>query len=568
MTTRILSKMKKTIPFYLLHSLSAAAILTLTACGPTPVKPVEEKKKQPDAVDVSHIETKTVIEAEQLKPLTETEIREKITLAQQQQNWVKFVQLNQQIWQTADETTQVDIEQTLWQTLNQQDFTTTENIRNQLTHSEDTSVQAWAALIEAIKGPVSQLQNSLSSLIESHPDAIYHHNVLPELQTALAEISPAQQIAVLLPFQGKYQHVSAQIRSGIMQAFFASDQTTTLKFYDSSDLERLETVYQQAKLEGADFVIGPLRKSAIEQLSHIADENMLTLNKGELGQYTQFSFKSADEVSQMVKQFKALGYQNIGILSNDSRGDYKLASALKTAWQADKPHTAVLSTYPDQTPKLRNALGDLINEGSSKARYNTLRWATGRTLSFFPRTRQDFDAIVIVDDRRRMAVFKPQFAFFELDMPLYGSSQLTPKKFQKIETVADLAGVQFLTYPATLTPGSLLSKFEAFGWDSFQIAKHMPQMKLGSTLDMTKTGKLSLQDQLIAQHLVWVKYNRKGQLEAVASLAQSLPEPSKLIPNEPAVIEAVAAPLPPADKATSDTVDAASQPRVIPSSAP
>ncbi len=510
--------MKNIIPLYpvkiLALSSALIALLSLNGCSTPP----KHTQKAPTSTEPSYAPEvlKTTpppqIKAEDLITLSKIELELQTATAQQQGEWPNFILLNQQLWQTASESEQAQIEQRIWDAISQHPLESIKSIIQILKQHPNTSVQQWGELLATLKGPAESLQTNLAKLSESSHDAIYMHHLLPGINMQNSLFTPPKHIAVLLPFEGKYEHVSNQIKSGIMKAFMASNQQAQVTFHNSSDLDNLENLYQQTKQAGADFIIGPLRKEAIDRLITVADEEVLALNRIEYAPFTQFSYKSADEISQLIRYFKAKNYQNIGILSNDGTADSKMASALKTAWEQEINHRAIVSIYPDKKPKLRQALSALINEGKSKERYDTLRWATGHKLKFFPRTRQDFDAIVIIDNATRMAVFKPQFAFFNLKTPIYGTAQLSPKKPQYIKTNRDLAGVQFLTHSVVFQPEDLTSNFEAFGWDSFQVATHLHNLKMGGYLAHGKTGELTLKDQLIQQNLIWATYDSKGKL--------------------------------------------------------
>lgn len=510
--------MKNIIPLYPVKilALSSALItfLILNGCS-TPPKHAQKvpTPTQPSyAPEVLKTTPPPQIKAEDLITLSETELELQTATAQQQAEWPNFILLNQQLWQTASESEQAQIEQRIWDAISQQPLEAIKSTIQTLKQHPNISVQQWGALLETLKGPAESLQKNLAQLSENNPDAIYMHHLLPGFNMQNSLFTPPKHIAVLLPFEGRYEHVSNQIKNGIMKAFMASDQQTQLTFHNSSDLNNLENLYQQTKQAGADFIIGPLRKEAIDRLITVADEEVLALNRIEYAPFTQFSYKSADEISQFIHYFKAQNYQHIGILSNDGVADSKMAHALKVAWEHETNHRATVSLYPDKKPKLRQALSTLINDDKSKERYDTLRWATGHKLKFSPRTRQDFDAIIIIDNATRMAVFKPQFAFFNLKTPIYGTAQLTPKNPQHIKINRDLAGVKFLTHSVVFQPENLTSNFEAFGWDSFQVATHLHNLKMGGYLSHGKTGELTLKDQLIQQHLIWATYNSKGKL--------------------------------------------------------
>ncbi len=513
--------MKNTMPFYLVQSATIISLFALTACSTAPIshkkspttQPTVQQESSGNAVEIAKSITPPPLKPEDLVTLSDIELELQINQAHQQGHLPNFILLNHQLWQNASNSEQAQIEQRIWNRLSQQPLEEIKRTIQRLKQDRSPSVRQWGELLSVLKGPAETLSTQLNHLMKSNSDAIYMHHLLPGIQMQMANVSPPpQHIAVLLPFDGKYEHISSQIKSGIMKAYMASSQTIQLRFYNTSNLDKLEETYLQAKREGADFIIGPLRKEAIDHLITIADENVLALNKIDYAPFLQFSYKSANEVAQLVAHLKAKNYQNIGILSNNSRQDLKMAQTIKQAWNQFPGHSTLLSTYPNKSPKLRKALGDLINEANSKERYNTLRWATGQKLHFFPRTRQDFDAIIIIDDSARMAVFKPQFAFFNLKTPIYGTSQLSPKKPQRIQRNRDLSGVTFLAHPVIFQPENLTSNFEAFGWDSFQVATQLDNLRLGGYLAQGKTGELTLNDQLIQQNLVWAIYNKKGQI--------------------------------------------------------
>ena len=520
----ILSKMKKTIPFYLIHSLIFTSLITLSGCTEQPVKPAKKASELKATAQVVKTDVKESLPSEELQSFSQSELQLQIKLAAEIQDWTTYIQLSDHLWQQSDEESQAQIEQEVWDQLKYVDSAAIDSF----SQHDDSGVRAWGLLLSILNGPAQRLEESLQNLSASRTEsndriAIYQNHLLPELQQKLSGLEAVKQIAVLLPFQGKYEQVSKQIQAGMLKAFLASDQSTTLKFYDTFQLDQVEAVYQLAKQEGADFVIGPLRKEALEQLAHLEDSNILALNKIEAAEFYQFSFKSADEVSQMVALFNQHNYRHLGILTNNGRTELSKATALQQAWQETPLNSATLSIYPDEKPKLRDALEKLINEDTSHTRYNNLRWTIGQSLSFFPRMRQDFDAIVILDNRNRIAVFKPQFAFFELKVPVYGSTQLSPKNLQENRPYVDLKGVKFLTYPAALNPEELNTLFEAYGWDSFQLVSQMNKMRVGAILDNGKTGLLSLHNHDFLQKLVWAQYNKDGLIEPMpATLATEI----------------------------------------------
>lgn len=521
-------KMMITMPFYVnkpLKILFASALLTgLTACGTLPEKKptteVEAKSKQVEAAAKSEVKRlKKAYSIEELKALRNQAAAKAL--------WPEYLEHTTAIWHKSDTNNQQKLEEQAWSIINTLSATQMQKIAQH----PNQDVQAWFHLYNAFNSANIDFDMALNNLISFDQDAIFNGHLVEQLLANQPVQQEIKQLAVLLPMQGKYKVISHQIRSGIIKAFYASDQSIQIRFYDSSDINNLENIYTQAKQEGADRIIGPLRKQAIQELAAFHDNSMLALNKVEGISIPQFSFKSSDPSVQMRNRFEQSGYKRIGILTNDSKNSVAEAQKLQYLWK-QAGHEAEISIYPNERPKLRDALGKLIHETSSKERKNNLRWLVGENLNFFPRTRQDLDAIVILDSEHRMAVFRPQFDFFALQVPLFSNSKMSPKNFQDIKPNKDLQEVQFLSYPAVLNPVDLINKFEAFGWDSFQVSTHMPQLEKGACLTDTKTGVLSMDGMLIKQKQVWAQYNKQGLLiEAPKVIASASSINAVVAPN-------------------------------------
>lgn len=490
-----------------------ATVLGLVSCGGAPIKPEtapQEKlaklveQKQPVDTALMPAPTLSIDDLKQLR-----------MQAAAQQDWSNYFVYSSQVWALLNNTPnlQAELEDQAWSILN----SLSSAQLSVLESAQQPDIQAWLSLQQTLQSQNQTFNLALLNLQSFESDAIFHKHLLPRLLMERQAEFGGEQIAVLLPFTGKYNVVSKQIRDGIIKAFFHSDQSANLRFYDSSDLANLQNTYSQAKLDGADRIIGPLRREALQELAGYQDSQMLALNQIDDASFLQFSFKSANPSAQMLDKLSQANFQRIGILSNDNKKTLAKANQLQFAWlQADL--NAEINIYPDTNPRLRDALGALIHENHSKERKNNLRWMLGKELNFFPRLRQDLDAIVIFDDAHRMAVFRPQFDFFDIDMPILGSTELTPKNFQQSAINKDLKEVRFLTYPATLDPADLNSKFEAFGWDSFLISQHMTVLREGACLSSGKTGILSLEDNEIKQRYIWAEYDRKGQLTDASEL--------------------------------------------------
>ncbi|RUM91438.1 MAG: hypothetical protein DSZ27_06530 [Thiomicrospira sp.] len=430
--------------------------------------------------------------------------------AKNDQAWAEYTQLSRELWTEVDDANRLAIEFQVWSTFKNLPDTTLQKIQN--TYEDNADLQNWLRLVEATQQkPISQKQ-ALRDLREFYPTALYSEHLLPELQNKLKHPATIKNIAVLLPFSGEYANISLQIRNGLLKNHFANQSDLNIRFYDSSDLNEVKQTYLTAIHQGAEWVIGPLRKEAVEILAELKPENLLALNQISNSTIKQFNFKSESEATQITHKLQYHDFKRIGILTSTASSDTNLAQHILYNWIQTEGNHAVLKTYPTQRPNLRNALGSVINEPESEARKNNLRWLFKEQIHFAPRLRQDLDAIILIGSTERLAVFKPQFKFFDLNLPTYGTSKLTPAQLKQTPPNKDLSHLIFPTMTAALKETSLKTPFEAFGWDSLTVVLNHENLAPGLCLNKGMTGKLSMQDNLIDHTFIWAQYDRYGYI--------------------------------------------------------
>ena len=497
---------------------------TLTGCGTQPPKPepVVKKVAPPEPkVEITPVVPEPVVVA--IDPEVE---RQK---AFQEQDWERYLQFSDDLWQESPDQRRAQLESEIWQNLLPLD----DMVLQRLEDNVDMRVNAWAYLVRVFRLQGLDFKQGLKNLEIFEQDAIYQAHLLPQLLTQIPSEKSIQKIAVFLPVNSKYGPVAEQIRDGILKAFYQNQnlqQQLQLRFYDSSDETQVSSRYFQAKQEGADVIIGPLRKSAVEQLQGFDDDYIIALNDiGKPTPFPQFSLKSSDKIGQMTNAFVQQRYQNIGIIGSDNAEQGLQATLLINAWNNPPYHTQTQVTYSDEKPRFRQAFDQLINASNSIERKNVLSRTIGEKLDFYPRTRKDLDAIVVFDSAQRLAVINPQKDLYQLDIPIYSPTKMTGRNLAAMQNNRDLRDVTVLTQPLVLNPDNIGSAFEAFGWDSLMLASHIGSLKQGGCLSNTKTGHLRLQDNKVVQELVWAKFNRQGKL-----LAYQLPQISEepTLPND------------------------------------
>ena len=499
---------KKTMGLSLLSS-----TLLLAACS-NPIKsekpksdPVKEVKQEAPAepkVEVFATQVPEVIEA-----IDPEETRQEALL---NNDWPTYLTLSEDLWKGALPEDQAAIEQEIWQNIHYLDAVTL----HRLSDSDNPSVQGWALLTLMTQQTGWQQQLTILNLQTYFAENSFNQTLLPQLLAEMPQADPIQKIAVFLPETGKYKAVGQFIKQGIIKSYYKNlglQSSLRLSFYDSADITQISKLYYQAKQDGADFIIGPIQKPALEQLATIDDSQLLGLNRIDYAPFAQFNLKNAQSQEQLIAALGAQNFHSLAILGDNSPKQTEQVQAFAQIWQEANPENRItIHQYEANSKNFRSALGQLVHETESVDRRNTVRWVTQEKISYFPRLRQDLDVILMLDKANLLAVFNPQLDFYQLDLPVYADSALRAKTLKQTEPNKDLKGIKLLNHPYALNPENLNNIFEAFGWDSLLLALQNQQLRMGGCLTSGKTGILSLEDNLVQQQLVWTEYDWKGQL--------------------------------------------------------
>jgi outer membrane PBP1 activator LpoA protein len=132
---------------------------------------------------------------------------------------------------------------------------------------------------------------------------------------------------------------------------------TTSKNYPTTQANILAQ-YQQAASEGADLIIGPLDKEALEVLlanSSVLTVPVLSLNYASAGQTApalyQFGLSPEDEARQIALVASQRGLRQALVLVPDSQWGSRLAEAFSRAYQAAGGQVMHQLAYPNNSTK-------------------------------------------------------------------------------------------------------------------------------------------------------------------------------------------------------------------------
>ena len=432
----------------------------------------------------------------------------------------------------------------IWQLLTTQPLSV---LRSMTTNVRGDSYQGWIelALAHAESGVNSQRRATVlkqwQDRFTDHPanlrfvENLYQPNRFGGFTVAGESID---QIAVLLPLSSPATAtISGAIRDGLIAAYQqtrSQQRRPVLRFYDVGDNPAyVRTAYENAIADGADAVIGPLRKQAVAAV--VTQRNIpvptITLNSVEaahsataISNIIQFGLAPEDEARAAASRAVALQLHNAIVLqADDSRGDRE-ARAFQDAMFAygnDVVHVAVLpKDQYDFSEQIRDAL--MITQ--SDQRFRALSRTIGEKLFFEPSIRTDVDIIFLAITSEQARSVRPQLDFFRaMNIPRFGTSRIAAID-DDIRANRDLNTIFYTDAPWVLRESlhndplrqNILANFPAadgayaklyaLGVDAFNLITHLDSLSGGQRF-AGYTGDLELTaDGRIRRYLDWAQY--------------------------------------------------------------
>lgn len=272
---------------------------------------------------------------------------------------------------------------------------------------------------------------------------------------------PPAQIALLLPLAGKLADAAAAIRDGVLAAYYDTPATGVqpqLQIYDSGDSgETALAAYQQAVLDGAQFVIGPLRKEAVQAL---ATQPQLTVPVLALNQLEepvlyspllyQFGLAPEDEAREAARLAWHEGYTRSIALLPDSEWGERVYRAFAHEWQQLGGELLDTLRYDNSQTDHGKLISASLNLDSSKTRQQQLTRQLGVTLEYEPRRRKDVDFFFLIAAPNQARLIRPQLSFYRASsLPVFSTSRVYSGQANASQD-ADMNGIVFCDMPWTL----------------------------------------------------------------------------------------------------------------------
>ena len=380
---------------------------------------------------------------------------------------------------------------------------------NQWLDTDNDILRGWIELAQTKRAPYTNIEQ-LSYAINEWKASHANHPASENLLTSILEdyenyfVVP-NKVALLLPMTGRYAKIADVIYAGIKSAReLQTDQqyTPELMLYDTGDdPSQIMHFYNQAVNEGAEFVIGPLKKDAATIVAQQPELPIpvLTLNYLAKEQSTpsnlfQFGLFPEDEAIQVAERASLDEHFSAIIITPVGEWGERLANAFQFRFEELGGITLDTQFYASNETDFSAPLKLALQLDQSEDRYRQLRSVLGQNLEFEPRRRQDVDMIFLVASPRVARLMRPQINYYyATDLPVYSTSHI----FAGIENIArdrDINGVIYCDIPWLLQPTpdhelireilvlesgdsyQLLPRFAALGIDAYHLPVKLAEL--------------------------------------------------------------------------------------------
>lgn len=408
--------------------------------------------------------------------------------------------------------------------------------------ASEEDLAGWLSLGQSVHQAsalsVAQQQSALEAWCKQHPK----HPAARQLPASLAKLrtlvdQPLTKVALLLPMQGQLATVAHTLRDGFMAAHFQARQNGqtgigSIKIYDSTQIGSVDAFYKQAQADGIEWVVGPLEKDLVRQLSSAATLPIptLALNYSEPGrsvppQLFQFGLAAEDEAREVARRAWADGHRRAIALVAPGDWGARILEAFRQEFR--RLGGEVVASQPiAESARLSGQIVELFQLRDSEARAKRLENSLGGTqlVSAQPTRRQDVDFVFLAATPQQAQQVRPTLIFqYVGDIPVYATSQVYSASGNRSQ-YSDLEGIRFTETPWLINSqlplrvaveqqwpqaNTALGRLYAMGADAYLLAPHLKQMQaIPDTRLSGLSGVLLLNaQQRIERQLPWAVFH-------------------------------------------------------------
>jgi len=316
----------------------------------------------------------------------------------------------------------------------------------------NNAINGWIALSEILQSglPEDRLLEiqRWRSLYPEHPA---EQALLDQYQLAVRSIH-YKHIAMLLPLTSPFGKAAQAYYDGFM-ASHSEDHSTyqpAVSLHDIGDDPALASLYYQAAINnGADFVVGPLGRLAVNALLSGPRSELPTLVIGNVPpdktapDLYGISLSPEQEARQVAERAFSDGLRQASIFRSNSEWGQRVATAFAVQWESLGGTVVDNAAFPPDIPDYSQIIKKLLGLDKSITRERILSAQLDVDLKFTPRRRDDIDFLFLAANASQARLLVPQLRFFQAhDLALYATSYVYSGK-PNPATDADLDGIIF-----------------------------------------------------------------------------------------------------------------------------
>lgn len=320
----------------------------------------------------------------------------------------------------------------------------------------DASLPGWVVLADSIAHARGlDHEQIFADWRETYP----YHPALAQAVVTESEVAAAgqfRQIAVLLPLTSPFGNAAQAFYDGFTDAR-ARDEVypkPDVVPYDIGADPSLGVLYYNAAVsDGADFVVGPLGRKAVQALLGKKAPEVDTLVIADVPPPLEsallygISLSPEQEAGQVARYAYRQGHRQATVFRIEGSWGDRVAGAFAEAWEALGGIVVKNSSFPKAIDDYSLIIRRYLGLDKSIARAALLEAQLGVDLKFTPRRNHDMDFIFLAANANQARLAVPQLRFFQAhNLPIYATSYVyTGVPEPAID--ADLDGIVFGDMP-------------------------------------------------------------------------------------------------------------------------
>ncbi|MDH5472570.1 MAG: penicillin-binding protein activator [Gammaproteobacteria bacterium] len=433
-----------------------------------------------------------------------------------------------------DETEKEANNQAIWEALSLLPETTLQQLSYAPLHPQFLGWIEFAHITKRAQIDNQHLQESIykwRKKYPQHPAINIFNQEMGLRQTELME--QPSHIAIMLPLTGQYAQITNAIRDGFMTAYFQQSikqKLPEITFIDTGSQENnIWNHYQKAVDAGADFIVGPFLKSAVNQLASAEQLIVPTLSLNYAESQTQatpnlfqMGLLPEDEARQSAEMAFRQGHTHAAILVPEGQWGQRLSNSFQQRFEELGGVVINTETYVSGRNDFKHPIQKLLNIDQSIARHKKLESILKTDLKFTPYRRQDVDMIFMAATPKDARQLKPQFRFhYAGELPVYSTSHVFTGQIDN-RADRDIDEILYCDMPWILNPSKRLNqaftqnwpehqqytRFFALGTDAYYLIPYLKRLQTRSYERFSgQTGNIYLDSfNRLRRELLWAQF--------------------------------------------------------------